>query len=211
MTSEELTRTNLVVDSNKLSPTLQCSICLDLVMDPVECQNCSKLFCKDCINSWLKNSNQCPNKHQFKKKAILDDWIKPALDRIFIKCPFQNCNNSYAYSTWSNHIKRCVSKSKGFKALGDNGTTPQGDEIFEWKDVQFFVKDINNKNHTFMLPLSTTVQELKEKLKEKTGFEVNQQRLSCNGKNMMDDKMLEFYGVQANTTIVQLARLLGGK
>ena len=51
---------------------------------------------------------------------------------------------------------------------------------------------------------------MKEKLKQKTGFEVNAQRLSCNGKNMMDDKMLEFYGVQANTTIVQLARLLGG-
>ena len=60
------------------------------------------------------------------------------------------------------------------------------------------------------MPLSTTVQELKEKLKEKTGFSVNEQRLTCNGKNMSDDKMLEYYGVQKNTTIYQLARLLGG-
>ena len=212
--SDELTRTNLVVDNNKLSPTLQCSICLDLVMEPVECQKCSKLFCKECINNWLQNSTQCPNKHQFIKQSTLDDWIKPALNRIFIKCPFQGCKNSYAYSTWSNHLKRCPNKSRGFEAeaIGiDGNETAKGDEIFEWKEVQFFVRDINNKNHTFVLPLSTTVQELKEKLKEKTGFEVRQQRLSCNGKNMMDDKMLEFYGVQANTTIVQLARLLGGK
>ena len=67
--TEELTRTNLVVSSNtKVSPTLQCSICLDLVMEPVECTNCSKLFCKECIEGWLKNSKDCPNKHIFLKK-----------------------------------------------------------------------------------------------------------------------------------------------
>ena len=205
--TEELTRTNLVVSSNtKESPTLQCSICLDLVMEPVECENCSKLFCKECIEGWFKNSTNCPNKHIFLKKSKLDDWVKPALDRIFLKCPFQHCTGSYAHSQWKNHLKKCVSNKKGYKTIN----TPTGDEIFEWKEVQFFVKDINNKNHTFILPLSTTVQELKEKLKQKTGFAVNAQRLSCNGKNMMDDKMLEYYGVQANTTIVQLARLLGG-
>ncbi len=208
MSMDELTRTNLVVNNDKLSPTLQCCICLDLVMEPIECKNCNKLFCKECIETWLKKSNECPNKHLFSKKIGLDDWIKPALDRIFIKCPFQHCNNSYAYSQWKNHTKKCNSKNKGFKSAGD---TPQGDEIFEWKEVQFFVKDINNKNHTFLLPLSTTVEELKKQLKTKTGFTINQQRLSCNGKSMMDEKMLEFYGVQANTTIIQLARLLGGK
>ena len=88
--SDELTRTNLVVDNNKLSPTLQCSICLDLVMEPVECQKCSKLFCKECINNWLQNSTQCPNKHQFIKKSTLDDWIKPALNRIFINVLFKD-------------------------------------------------------------------------------------------------------------------------
>ena len=208
MSSEELTRTNLIVNSNsKLSPTLQCSICLDLVMDPVQCSQCTKLFCKECIDGWLKNSVQCPNKHIFKKKDVIDDWIKKTLDRIFIKCPYKKCNGSYAYSQWRNHIKICISKSQGFKP---NELTPTGEEIFEWKEVQFFVKDINNKNHTFLLPLSTTVEELKKQLKTKTGFEVRQQRLSCNGKNMEDDKMLEFYGVQQNTTIIQLARLLGG-
>ena len=205
---DELTRTNLVVDNNKLSPTLQCSICLDLVMEPIECNNCSKLFCKECINNWLKNSSECPNKHTFIRKSTLDDWIKPVLDRIFINCPYNGCNASYSHSVWSNHLKRCAFKSKGFKGAGD---TPIGDEIFEWKDVQFFVKDINNRNLTFLLPLSTTVRELKEKLKEKTGFTVEQQRLTCMGKNMADDKMLEYYGVQANTTIYQLARLKGGK
>jgi hypothetical protein len=48
-------------------------------------------------------------------------------------------------------------------------------------------------------------------LKDKTGFAVESQRLSCNGKHMADDKMLEYYNIQANSTIFQLARLKGGK
>ena len=122
-----ITRTNLVVDATKVSPTLECPICLDLVMDPVECESCRKLFCKECIEGWLKNSNNCPNAHKFIKKSTLDDWIKPALNKIFIKCPFQSCNNSYAYSTWSNHIKRCASKTNGYKPLSTDSTTPSGE------------------------------------------------------------------------------------
>ena len=205
---EELTRTNLIANNDKLSPTLQCSICLDLVMEPVECNTCSKLFCKECIDNWLKQSNECPNKHVFVKKLILDAWIKPILDKIYINCPYKDCNSLYAYSTWANHLKRCACKTKGFRGTGD---TPTGEEMFEWKEIQIFVRDITDRSHAFTLPLSTTVKELKEKLKEKTGFNVEDQRLSCMGKNLDDERMLEFYGIQQNTTIYQMARLHGGK
>ena len=208
---DELTKTNLIVNNNGISPSLQCSICLDLVMIPTECNTCGKLFCKECIENCLKYSRECPNKHPFSKKIKLDDWIQPALNKIYIKCPFKDCNNQYAYSTWSNHIKVCSNKNRGFKTMSMDTTTPGGDEVFEWKDVQFFVKCINNQTITFMLPLSTTVKELKEKLKDKTGFSVESQRLSVNGKQMADDKMLEYYNVQTNSTIFQLARLKGGK
>ena len=203
---DELTRTNLVANHNFLSPTLQCSICLDLVMDPLECKNCSKLFCKDCINDWLKKSTTCPNKHPFIRKSQLDEWIITTLNKIYIKCPYKTCNSNYSHSNWSSHIKRCQFKSKGVI----ENDTPIGDEIFQWKEIQFFVRDINNHNHTFILPLSTTVKELKERLKDKTGFRVEDQRLSVMGKNMEDSKMLEYYCVQNNSTIYHMGRLKGG-
>ena len=81
---------------------------------------------------------------------------------------------------------------------------------FKWEVIQFFVKDIYNKTHTFRLPLSTTVKELKIYLQEKTGLKVESQRLSCNGKIMDDQKMLEFYRLQNGQIIFQLSRLLGG-
>jgi hypothetical protein len=207
--NNQISRQKLISNNTPISPTLQCAICLDLVMSPVECETCTKLFCKDCIDNWLLNcANECPNKHPFKKIEELDEWIKIALGKIFIKCPFNGCKEDYNYKYWMNHVKKCPFKSKGVMKSTDNAT--EGDEPFIWENVQFFVKDIHGKSHTFNLPLSTTVKELKEKLEAKTGFKVEAQRLSLNGKPLDNTKMLEFYQLQNNQTILQLGRLKGG-
>ena len=213
--NSQIQRGKLVANKKTVSPTLQCAICMDLVMTPVECETCSKLYCKECIDNWLKNSNECPNKHPFVKKQQLDEWIKVELGRIFIKCPYYGCGSDYAYQYWTGHVKKCRFKSKGIKKIkndndNDEDTTEGGDEPFVWEKVQFFVKDLHDRTHTFMLPLSTTVRELKEKLEEKTGFKVEAQRLSFNGKMMDNQRMLEFYGLQNDQTIYQLGRLKGG-
>ena len=211
LNNNEISRGKLISNLTSVSPTLQCSICLDLVMDPVECKNCSKLFCKYCIDNWLKNNNECPNKHIFEKKEELDEWIKVALGKIFLKCPFKGCCSDFAYKYWKNHVKKCNCKLRGCIKLNDNDAIEgDGGELFSWKPIQFFVKDIHGNNHLFVLPLSTTVKELKEKLEEKTGFKVEAQYLSCNGKPMNDNKLLEFYGILPNQTILQLGRLKGG-
>lgn len=195
-------RKDLVVNIGNISPSFECVICYDLVMSPVECENCSKLFCKNCINNWLKRSDKCPNKHQFVKKQELDDWIKKEISKIFIKCPYSGCGNNFAYKNWTRHVKICICK---------NNEKIEGHDVpFKWEVIQFFVKDIYNKTHTFRLPLSTTVKELKIYLQEKTGLKVESQRLSCNGKIMDDQKMLEFYRLQNGQIIFQLSRLLGG-
>ena len=206
--NNNISRGNLLSNLTTISPTLQCAICLDLVMAPVECKNCTKLFCKDCIDNWLKNDSECPNKHKFEKKDELDDWVIKALSKIFLKCPYNGCKSDYAYKHWTSHVKKCPFKSKGVKKL-NNETTDGEDEPFKWETVQFFVKDIHEKTHTFKLPLSTTVLELKEKLKQKTGFEIEAQRLTLNGKILDNTKMFEYYGLQNNQTIYQLARLKG--
>jgi len=211
--NNQIQRGKLVANRKTVSPTLQCAICMDLVMTPVECETCSKLYCKDCIDNWLKNSNECPNKHPFAKKKELDDWIKKELGTIFLKCPYIGCGSDYAYQYWTGHVKKCLLKSRGIIKINNNNTEDTaegGDEPFVWEKVQFFVKDIHNRTHTFMLPLSTTVRELKEKLEEKTGLKVEAQRLTCNGKAMENTKMLEFYGLQKDQTIYQLGRLKGG-
>mmetsp|Transcript_11331 Transcript_11331/g.19091 ORF Transcript_11331/g.19091 Transcript_11331/m.19091 type:complete len:106 (+) Transcript_11331:214-531(+) len=37
-----------------------CEICWMVVTQPMECEGCSTLFCKACIDSWLKAKVTCP-------------------------------------------------------------------------------------------------------------------------------------------------------
>ena len=51
----EIARGKLILYLTIVSPTLlQCSICLDLFMTPIECKNCLKLFCKYYIDNGSK-------------------------------------------------------------------------------------------------------------------------------------------------------------
>lgn len=202
----ELTRTNLIVNPNQTTPSLQCPICLDLVIEPYECEKCGKIFCKDCITNWLNNSpkKECPNKHKFKKKEILDDWVTETLQKIYIKCPYKTCYSQYAYSAWPTHVKVCIARTKGIR-----DETPTGEEIFADKEIQFFVKDLQGRSYLFKLPLSTTVKELKEAVKNKTGINVEDQRLIGNAKNMENNKTLEYYCIQNHSNINLVMRLKG--
>jgi len=213
----ELTRTNLIVNPNQTTPSLQCPICLDLVIEPYECEECGKIFCKDCITNWLNTNYQqqlkngikspkkeCPNKHEFIRKKILDDWVNQTLQKIYIKCPYKTCYSQYAYSAWPTHVKVCIARTKGIR-----DETPTGEEIFADKEIQFFVKDLQGHSCLFKLPLSTTVEELKKAVKNKTGINVENQRLIGNGKNMEDTKTLEYYCIQDCSTISLVMRLKG--
>ena len=50
----EIAQGKLILYLTIVSPTLQCSICLDLFMTPIECKNCSKFFCKYYIDNGSK-------------------------------------------------------------------------------------------------------------------------------------------------------------
>lgn len=41
-----------------------CIICSEVVMDPLECGSCGKLFCKICITDWISKNpvTKCPNR-----------------------------------------------------------------------------------------------------------------------------------------------------
>ena len=193
-----------------ITPAIQCGLCLDLVMTPVECENCSKLFCKECIDNWLKQKNECPFKHQFKKMENIDLWAQQVFAKLFLKCPYKGCLNDYAYKNWMNHVKNCPMKNSGIKDLINNNNEEEVKDVFLWENIQFFVLTLQGHNLVFNLPLSTTVKELKEKLEEKTPIKASEQRLELNGKTMEDSKMLYYYNLQPNNTVHQLVRMKGG-
>lgn len=52
---------------------LKCLICIDTILDPIECSDCEKIFCKDCMEEYIRKYEYkcvaCKNKWNPKKKT----------------------------------------------------------------------------------------------------------------------------------------------
>ena len=92
----------------KLIEILECPCCLNLVWEPVDCQNCKNIFCNSCAQNIVeKYGNKCPmcNISPFNfSKAF---FAKKVLDLINIKCINEGCNEILNYSNYLNHLKIC--------------------------------------------------------------------------------------------------------
>jgi hypothetical protein len=55
--------TDLVLNINefKRPERLNCSLCMNIFIDPKKCQSCLTHFCNQCISSWLDKNKTCPN------------------------------------------------------------------------------------------------------------------------------------------------------
>jgi hypothetical protein len=50
---------------------LTCSICQDILRNPVFTHCCSQTFCEQCINDWLETNNRCPYDRKYLNKSQL--------------------------------------------------------------------------------------------------------------------------------------------
>lgn len=55
----------------KVEAFCRCSICLDLFVDPVCCENCENHYCEFCITTWSNSgpNSSCPLCKNLKKKG----------------------------------------------------------------------------------------------------------------------------------------------
>lgn len=76
--------------------------------------------------------------------------------------------------------------------------------------MQLLVKTLAGKTITVDAEEGDTVDQLKQKLNEKEGIPVDQQRLIFGGKQMESDRTLTDYGVTNGATMHLVLRLRGG-
>ena len=87
-----------------------CCICL-LIPYPetaLEEENCGNLFCKACINSWMKKSNSCPICKSVISTRVIKDKNKIVyrhLINLVIKCQVENCDWKGVYKDYLEHLK----------------------------------------------------------------------------------------------------------
>ena len=75
---------------------------------------------------------------------------------------------------------------------------------------QLFIKTLTGRKQAFNFEPENQVLSVKQALQEKEGIQVDQIRLIYSGKQLADDKPLEFYNIQAGGTIHMVLQLRGG-
>lgn len=75
---------------------------------------------------------------------------------------------------------------------------------------QIFVKTLQGKNITLDIDDTNTIGSIKQKIFEKEGIPVDQQRIVFNGKQLEDDQTVGNYNIGNESTLHLVLRLRGG-
>ena len=104
---------NIIEKENNNYNDLSCPICYNILKEPKSCNSNknSHSFCKDCIDTYLQNHDNCPLcKNNFEYKVKED--IQKNLNSLSFKCIYskEGCNKILNYLEYFNHIEKCEHK-----------------------------------------------------------------------------------------------------
>ena len=75
---------------------------------------------------------------------------------------------------------------------------------------QIFIKTLQGKTMTVNVNDEDTIESIKQKILDKEGIPIEQQRLVFNGKQLEDDQTVGGYNLENNSNIHLVLRLKGG-
>ena len=119
--------------------------------------------------------------------------------------PVSSCPSNDDLTYWN------ISTSDESCIVAKNQEKKNSTPISEMNEMQIFVKTLTNRTIVLRVEPSDSVMWIKELLFERQGVPIDQQRLICGGKQLDDDRTLQDYNIQKESTIHLALRLLGGR
>lgn len=88
---------------------LKCTICSDVLQDPLQISSCEHVFCGSCIQPWLAQNNTCPVDRKQTTAAELRQCrlLNNLLSNLKICCDNTGCTEVVALSCISSHLEEC--------------------------------------------------------------------------------------------------------
>ena len=100
-----------VINSDKIiviEDLIKCSICLEILAKPYECETCGTLFCEDCINDWVRIKLSCPMKCSNFKLTKAKINTRKMLNLIQLTCiNYPHCTYVAEYWNIFEHEPKC--------------------------------------------------------------------------------------------------------
>ena len=97
-------------DNSEKLKNFMCSICIELVENPVMIKLCEHIFCQECLNSWSANNNCCPDcriaytETDVGKSRFLDNLIS---EFVMLQCYNENCPETFSPLLFKSHLENC--------------------------------------------------------------------------------------------------------
>ena len=87
--------------------SVECPLCLGILINPVMCMNCQNVYCKKCVDSWSKKDDKCPNRctNPNYQRSLSKNEI---LSKLKFQC--NGCKKEIQYENVENHKKICCSE-----------------------------------------------------------------------------------------------------
>ena len=173
--------------SSNFEDVLNCGICLVKKTHP-KYLDCHHSFCADCLENCRDQDRiKCPTCRRY---TSIPEGISGLVNNL----------------DHQDYVDFCRSISITSLDTADDDTPVSGDVSF-----QIFVRDIDGKTRTINEVRKTdSVDDLKNKVREKTGIPIHEQRLIFGGKQLESGKLLSEYRIGRDANLHLILRLKGG-
>ena len=104
----------------QMTDVLSCPVCLDMLIDPVDCQECSGTICRKCLPAYNNNNDNCVLCRQVSVFRPSRNTVK-FLDLLKFKCRFRDlgCMVESVYSNWDQHNNNCKTNYDFMKIINN--------------------------------------------------------------------------------------------